>query len=226
LTAETGHHPKARVQIIRQSSFKAIPWKNGGGVTHEALRVPADGPEFRWRVSIATIAASGPFSDFSGYRRHLTLLRGAGMQLQFADGTEANLSEDGAHVAFDGGLAAHCELLAGPCTDLNLMVSAALPAPRVRVQSLVSELTLEAAPRALLLVFAIAGAVVIAGPGAAADAGGGREILAPWDLALSMGMGSGTGTSTATADGPIRLSSVDELHPAQVFIANLLDTGS
>lgn len=201
------------MQIIRQSSFRTTPWKNGGGVTHEALRCPADGAAFRWRVSVATIAASGPFSDFSGYRRHMALLRGAGVELRFAGGTAASLREVGDLVAFDGGLAAHCELLAGECTDLNLMVSVALPAPDVRVLRLASSLTLRAAPRESMLVFALAGSVAIAA--AAAEAGGGREILAPWDLALA----------TAQRDGPIRLSCADELHPAQVFVANLVDTG-
>jgi len=128
------------VQIIRQSSFRTTPWKNGGGVTHEAVRVPADGAIFHWRVSVATIAASGPFSDFSGYRRCMVLLAGAGVELRFADGTRASLREVGALIAFDGGLAAHCELWAGECTDLNLMVSAALPAPRVRVLRLTGAL--------------------------------------------------------------------------------------
>jgi hypothetical protein len=28
------------MQIIRNSSFRASPWKNGGGMTHEVIRVP------------------------------------------------------------------------------------------------------------------------------------------------------------------------------------------
>jgi environmental stress-induced protein Ves len=196
------------VQIIRQSSFRTTPWKNGAGVTHEAVRVPADGAIFHWRVSVATIAASGPFSDFSGYRRCMVLLAGAGVELRFADGTRASLREVGALIAFDGGLAAHCELWAGECTDLNLMVSAALPAPRVRVLRLTGTLALDAAAQDSLLIFAIGGAVGVA------HAGGGREILAPWDLALA----------TTAADGAVSLTSVDELSPAQVFVANLSDT--
>jgi environmental stress-induced protein Ves len=42
------------MRIVRQSQFKASPWKNGGGITHEAMRVPERGA-FRWRVSIAHI---------------------------------------------------------------------------------------------------------------------------------------------------------------------------
>jgi environmental stress-induced protein Ves len=197
------------VQIIRQASFRTTPWKNGGGVTHEALRYPAEGAPFRWRLSVATIGSSGPFSDFSGYRRHMALLRGAGLQLRFADGTVANLREVGELVAFDGGLAAHCELLAGECTDLNFMISTALPAPRVGVTQLRAACDLHAASQHSLLIVAIDAAVIVSGAGVA------EEILAPWDLALA----------TSPDDRIVHLSPVDESRPAQVFLVDLMDTG-
>ena len=75
------------MHIVRQSEFKASPWKNGGGITHEAMREPAGGDEFRWRVSVAHIDACGPFSDFAGYARTMVLLRGGGVALQLSDGS-------------------------------------------------------------------------------------------------------------------------------------------
>src|SRR5277367_1206489 len=99
----------ARVRIIRQSEFTATPWKNGGGITHEAIRVPADGDPFRWRVSVAHIDASGPFSEFAEYNRKMVLLQGAGIDLRFGDGTHKALRKVGELVEFDGALAAHCE---------------------------------------------------------------------------------------------------------------------
>ena len=77
------HTPK--LQIIRRASFTATPWKNGGGITHEAIRVPAGGDTFRWRVSVAHINASGPFSEFAEYNRKMVLLQGAGIDLRFGD---------------------------------------------------------------------------------------------------------------------------------------------
>src|SRR6266568_2999843 len=109
-----------QLQIIRKSSFTATPWKNGGGITHEAIRVPASGDAYRWRVSVAHIDASGPFSEFAAYNRKMVLLRGAGIELRFADGTHKALRKVGELAEFDGALAAHCELLNGPCVDLNL----------------------------------------------------------------------------------------------------------
>src|SRR5271170_5764644 len=114
------------MRIIRQSDFTATPWKNGGGITHEAIRVPASGDPFRWRVSVAHIEASGPFSDFTGYNRKMVLLRGAGVALAFASGERRVLRNMGDLAEFDGALSTHCELLGGPCVDLNLMVSKSL----------------------------------------------------------------------------------------------------
>ena len=66
--------PNSKLQVIRRASFTATPWKNGGGITHEALRVPASEYPFRFRVSVAHIDASGPFSEFAEYQRKMVLL--------------------------------------------------------------------------------------------------------------------------------------------------------
>ena len=47
--------------ILRESNYVTVPWKNGGGLTREILKVPADADAFDWRLSLATIAAPGPF---------------------------------------------------------------------------------------------------------------------------------------------------------------------
>jgi environmental stress-induced protein Ves len=116
----------AGIKIIRRSSFRATPWKNGGGITHEAIRVPPTGDAFLWRVSVAQIDSSGPFSDFAGYDRKMVLLRGRGITLQFGSGERCALRSVGDWVEFDGAMSTHCELLDGPCVDLNLMVSKSL----------------------------------------------------------------------------------------------------
>ena len=117
-----------KLAIVRQSSFKATAWKNGGGITHEALRMPAGADHFEWRVSVARIDASGPFSNFDAYNRKMVLLRGAGVDLRFANAEHRALRQIGELAEFDGAMAAHCELVDGPCVDLNLMVEKALRA--------------------------------------------------------------------------------------------------
>jgi environmental stress-induced protein Ves len=131
-----------KLEVIRKSSFTPSPWKNGGGVTHEALRVPANADPYRWRVSVAHIDASGPFSDFAAYNRKMVLLQGAGIELSFADGSRKTLRKAGDLIEFDGALTAYCELLEGPCADLNLMVSKADSAA-VRVERFSESLVLD-----------------------------------------------------------------------------------
>jgi len=165
------------MKIIRRSSFTQTPWKNGGGITHEAIRVPEGAGAFRWRVSVAEIHRSGPFSDFAGYRRFMVLLRGDGVRLS-CDGRErAVLRDPGDATQFDGAAATSCTLLGGSCWDLNLMVSRSMEGARVRVQRLERPLPLDPGP-GLLLALAIEGAVT-------ANCLDGRSVaLGEWDLAV------------------------------------------
>jgi uncharacterized protein len=171
----------SKLQVIRKASFTATPWKNGGGITHEAIRVPASDP-FRWRVSVAHIDAPGPFSEFAEYNRKMVLLRGAGIELRFADGTHKALRKVGELVEFDGGLAAHCELLNGPCVDLNLMVSK-LDSAVVRVERFIESLAVSASRNETTLVFAIDGRLTLETTGETGETGE-TVTLEPWDLAV------------------------------------------
>jgi environmental stress-induced protein Ves len=167
----------SRLQIIRKSSFTATPWKNGGGITHEAIRVPAGGDPFRWRVSVAHIDASGPFSEFAEYNRKMVLLQGAGIELRFANGVNKTLRQVGELVEFDGALAAHCELLNGPCVDLNLMVSKS-DGVAVRVERFMETLAVNASHSETMLVFAIDRRITLE------ITAGETVTLEPWDLAV------------------------------------------
>jgi environmental stress-induced protein Ves len=182
------------MRIIRQSSFAAVPWKNGRGVTHEAIRVPPAGDPFQWRLSVARIDDSGPFSDFAGYRRFMVLLQGAGVVLRFsrragvpqadgdASGLECNqvreLRSAGDMAEFDGGLATQCELVNGPCVDLNLMVSDTLPGVRARVEEIREARCWRLGSADSMLVFPIDAPV---------ELGCGEVRLEPWDVALLSG---------------------------------------
>jgi uncharacterized protein len=167
----------SKLQVIRKASFTATPWKNGGGITHEAIRVPPSGDPFRWRVSVAHIDASGPFSDFAAYNRKMVLLQGAGIELRFADGTHKALRKVGELVEFDGALAAHCELLNGPCVDLNLMISKSDSAA-VRIERFIESFAVIAPRNETTLVFAIDRRLRL-------EITAGKTVtLEPWDLAV------------------------------------------
>lgn len=169
--------PNSKLQVIRRASFTATPWKNGGGITHEALRVPPSGDPFRFRVSVAHIDASGPFSEFAEYQRKMVLLKGAGIDLGFGDGVQKSLRKVGELLEFDGALAAHCELVNGPCVDLNLMVLKSDSAA-VRVERFIESVAVSAARNETLLIFPIDRKITVQ------ITAGKTATLEPWDLAL------------------------------------------
>ncbi|GIF97064.1 HutD/Ves family protein [Catellatospora citrea] len=110
------------VTVLPAADRVAVAWRNGGGVTREIAAFPAGVDDFRWRLSIADVAADGPFSAFVGYRRVITVLTGAGMRLTVGDAVHdiGPLQP----FEFDGGAQTTCTLPGGPITDLNLMVRA------------------------------------------------------------------------------------------------------
>jgi environmental stress-induced protein Ves len=108
--------------VLRHGNYRSMPWRNGAGTTLEIARWPAAGAEFSWRLSLASIAQSGPFSAYPGYARVVALVEGAGFTLYGAGIPEHQLLQVGALARFPGAAETHCTLLAGPCTDLSLMV--------------------------------------------------------------------------------------------------------
>jgi hypothetical protein len=114
--------PAARV--VRGATLKAAPWKNGGGVTREIAAYPvgASLENFVWRVSVADVERSGPFSPFPGIDRKLVLLSGVGMHLAQARGATHALMQPLAVASFDGEAALDAQLIDGATRDFNLMV--------------------------------------------------------------------------------------------------------
>jgi uncharacterized protein len=195
------------MEIVRQSQFKASPWKNGGGITHEAMRIPEHGT-FRWRVSIAHIDASGPFSDFAGYARTMVLLRGSGLALNLSDGTQRLMRAAGDLAQFNGELGVKCALLNGPCVDLNLMTAHAMGPVQVRVERLAGSLPYSVRQGESLVVFPIDTPLQIH------PNDGNAAILEPWDLAVLGGSAGSAGRIGCREDAA-----------CAVFLATLTESG-
>ena len=175
------------MRIVRRSSFTTTRWKNGGGITHEAIRVPAGAGAHRWRLSVAEIAASGPFSDFSGYHRCMVLLAGAGLRLRFADDGETMLECVGDLATFDGGRATDCELLAGPCVDLNLMTAKSITDVDAYVARLGPPLALVRRTGETLVIFCVTGAATVEDIAEGTASAVEPAVLGQWDLAVQDG---------------------------------------
>ena len=109
------------MRLLRATDRVAQKWKNGGGVTRE-VAVSPDGAgfdRFDWRVSIAEVAAAGPFSRFAGIDRTLAVLGGR-MRLTFPEHV-LELDAECAPLAFPGEASCDGTPLGGTVTDLNLM---------------------------------------------------------------------------------------------------------
>jgi hypothetical protein len=165
------------LQRFALADLTPTPWKNGGGSTREIVCWPpgAGMDGFEWRVSIATIAQSGPFSVFAGVDRVIVLLDGDGVHLQSAGGIHHRLDEALQPFAFSGEEALDCTLLGGPSQDFNVMTRRS--ALRAEVAVLRDATTLAPAPRGLL--FAARGHWQLLADGAAQNCGTGQGLW--WD---------------------------------------------
>jgi environmental stress-induced protein Ves len=124
------------VHRFRIDALPAVPWKNGGGTTRQiACWPPAAGlDDFEWRVSMAAVAASGPFSRFPGVDRHILLLSGDGMRLRADDGSfDHRLDKPCVPFAFPGDVAVQSDMLGGVSHDFNVMVRRGRYRAQVRV---------------------------------------------------------------------------------------------
>ncbi|MBJ3814952.1 HutD family protein [Shimwellia pseudoproteus] len=110
------------IQLLRYHDYRAMPWKNGQGMTREVCRSPAQG-EYDWRISLATITQSGPFSRFDGYLRNISVLEGGGMHLTI-DGEHCPLLTRFQALDFSGASAVECQVVSGPLLDFNVIYRA------------------------------------------------------------------------------------------------------
>ena len=111
------------MRILRAEDHRRMPWKNGGGETTEIAVFPegAGLDDFDWRVSMARVEASGPFSLFAGIDRTLAILDGAGIILSVEGRSAFGLTARSEPLTFPADVATSAALIAGPVTDLNVM---------------------------------------------------------------------------------------------------------
>jgi uncharacterized protein len=130
------------IKVCKTTDYRVMPWKNGGGSTTELLVHPphADMSSFHWRMSIADVAQSGPFSRFEQCERTILLLSGEGMQLDFAEHGQVLLNTPYSPQIFSGDWQTSCTLVNGPVRDFNVITRAPYKA-EARVLELAAEET-------------------------------------------------------------------------------------
>ena len=141
------------VQLIRYADQTEMPWKNGSGLTREIARQSNDAQPY-WRLSLATVDRSGPFSILPGCERIILLIEGQPMSLHFDDGEViALIRNEPRHFSCERALQA---VLPGPGErrDLNLIWSTDVLSADVQLISVVG--TLQLTPSAAYRTIAVA----------------------------------------------------------------------
>jgi len=112
------------MKIVRFDELKAVPWKNGLGITREIAVEPpgASMDDFLWRVSIADVDTASPFSRFAGIDRTIVLLQGDGFTMRLDGEREHTLTTPCEPFAFPGEAQVEVTLAGGVTRDFNLMV--------------------------------------------------------------------------------------------------------
>jgi environmental stress-induced protein Ves len=110
--------------VVSLDAIAAVPWKNGGGSTRTLAVDPpgASLDDFLWRVSLAEVASSGPFSSFSRIDRTIALWSGKGMLLESPGRPVHRLDRKLDAYEFPGEIPVQATPLDGPTIDFNLMV--------------------------------------------------------------------------------------------------------
>ncbi len=145
--------------IPRTSYVKGL-WRNGRGISWD---IASDQPfgqnaDFGWRLAIAEIAASGPFSVYGPVDRFFTLLDGDGLDLTFATGRKLAVNKSFVPLAFPCDIATDCTLRGGPCRALNLFTARGLWDADVNIVALIGK---PVPARKAALIYALQGNVTV-----------------------------------------------------------------
>ncbi|MER9326896.1 HutD family protein [Mesorhizobium sp. M0488] len=152
------------MRVTRAAEYKSMPWKNGGGVTTEIAISPAHAglDDFDWRVSMARVEGSGPFSQFAGIDRTLAVLEGEGIVLDIAGHPPASVTRATAPLSFPADVRTAAKLIDGPITDLNVMTRRSRMMHSVERLVISAPVEIRTEARATLIL-CLSGEVVIAG---------------------------------------------------------------
>jgi len=138
-----------------------MPWRNGGGTTTEITIAPEGasvaGTRFLYRVSIADVAADGPFSRFEGYERHIMLLAGGGMTLDCGEHGRIELRAPYEPRTFSGDWEVSGALLAGAVRDFNVIVDRAAASATLEVLALEAAVTIPCDHGTVCIVYVLEG---------------------------------------------------------------------
>ena len=142
--------------VIPPQQFTKMPWKNGGGVTHEIIKREENG-KLIWRFSVADVTSDGPFSKFEGLSRILTVIEGGGLMLATGQSWIEALPFE--PVAFSGDAPITSTRLNGNVQDFNVIFDPAAVSASVSMERGILEL--EADPEYLIQAVLLTGDAMV-----------------------------------------------------------------
>jgi len=108
--------------LVRRSQWRVLPWRNGRGQSHAIWT--GDGAEpAGLQIFRTPIVEPAPFSDFSGFERIFTVVRGEGLELTI--GGEVQRARPLAPLRFPGEAAVAVALPQGGAEVLNIIYARA-----------------------------------------------------------------------------------------------------
>jgi len=138
------------LKLLTAGDFKRVPWANGRGTTLELIRQEDAGGALLFRLSVADIVEPGPFSPLPGIDRVITLIDGAGFDLDFGGMRPAEALRPFAPLAFSGDWSTTASAVHGPSRDFNVMT--ARGKVTAEVEAVTSAKTIAACPLAYVYV--------------------------------------------------------------------------
>ncbi len=111
------------LRLLTAADFRSLPWQNGRGTTLELVRRDDGAGALLWRLSVADVVEPGPFSPLPGIDRVITLIDGAGFDLDFdGEGPPVSLKPF-EPLVFSGDWPTVATAVHGPSRDFNVMTA-------------------------------------------------------------------------------------------------------
>ena len=130
-----------QVKIYNSEKYAKKPWKNGGGISEELLVFPKE-QDFTWRISVASIVKSGPFSQYEGYMRAIIPLEGViALKHEHDPLTEHKLGPLESY-RFQGAWNTSCVLKTRSARDFNFIYKPQLVSAQIATITLKNSLSL------------------------------------------------------------------------------------
>lgn len=175
------------INLLSPLAYRVLPWKNGGGSTTEIAVDPesAGWDAFNWRVAIADINKSGPFSKFPGIDRSIVLLDGArDSEMKLTIAGKAQRMQPREFIDFPGELETSGNLFGAPVRDFNIMSRRGVVQHRRGWHSLSPNAHYRMGGTDRRIVYVVSGTADLITAAAAHNVGAGESLIAAGDDTL------------------------------------------